>query len=230
MNKYVMDDDFLYKYVKSAENIMIDSLPKEEALFHNFSKGFQKKMNKLIRQERRSPFIKTFVNYSRKVAIIFLIFISIAFATTMSVEAYRVRFFEVVIEVWEEFTSIIFNDKQNIDDGKLIPVNPTYIPDNFKIIEHEINSYEQFIYWQNDNGIEIMFEQAKITANSIITDTEGIDIEELLIGEQKIIYFTNKNINQIYWNDSNYIYAIISEYDKNELLKMVESIINNKKK
>ena len=228
MNKYVMDDDFLYKYVKSAENIMIDSLPKEEALSHNFSKGFQKKMNKLIRQERRSPFIKTFVNYSRKVAIIFLIFISIAFATTMSVEAYRVRFFEVVIEVWEEFTSIIFNDKQNIDDGKLIPVNPTYIPDNFKIIEHEINSYEQFIYWQNDNGIEIMFEQAKITANSIITDTEGIDIEELLIGEQKIIYFTNKNINQIYWNDSNYIYAIISEYDKNELLKMVESIINNK--
>ncbi|WP_132996254.1 DUF4367 domain-containing protein [Sporanaerobacter acetigenes] len=230
MNKYVMDDDFLYKYVKSAENIMIDSLPKEEALSHNFSKRFQKKMKKLIRQERRSPFIKTFVNYSRKVAIIFLIFISIAFATTMSVEAYRVRFFEVVIEVWEEFTSIIFNDKQNIDDGKLIPVNPTYIPDNFKIIEHEINSYEQFIYWQNDNGIEIMFEQAKITANSIITDTEGIDIEELLIGEQKIIYFTNKNINQIYWNDSNYIYAIISEYDKNELLKMVESIINNKKK
>ena len=223
-----MDDDFLYKYVKSAENIMIDSLPKEEALSHNFSKRFQKKMKKLIRQERKSPFIKTFVNYSRKVAIIFLIFISIAFATTMSVEAYRVRFFEVVIEVWEEFTSIIFKDKQNIDDGKLIPVNPTYIPDNFKIIEHEINSYEQFIYWQNDNGIEIMFEQAKITANSIITDTEGIDIEELLIGEQKIIYFTNKNVNQIYWNDSNYIYTIISEYDKNELLKMVESIINNK--
>ncbi|SHF22091.1 protein of unknown function [Tissierella praeacuta DSM 18095] len=228
MNKYVMDDDFLYKYVKSAENIMIDSLPKEEALSHNFSKRFQKKMNKLIRQERRSPFIKIFVNYSRKVAIIFLIFISIAFATTMSVEAYRVRFFEVVIEVWEEFTSIIFKEKQNIDDGKLIPVNSTYIPDSFKIIEHEINSYEQFIYWQNDEGIEIMFEQAKITANSIITDTEGIDIEELLIGEQKIIYFTNKNVNQIYWNDSNYIYAIISEYDKNELLKMVESIINNK--
>jgi len=131
MNKYVMDDDFLYKYVKSAENIMIDSLPKEETLSHNFSKRFQKKMNKLIRQERRSPFIKIFVNYSRKVAIIFLIFISIAFATTMSVEAYRVRFFEVVIEVWEEFTSIIFKDKQNIEDGKLIAVNTNYISDKF---------------------------------------------------------------------------------------------------
>lgn len=103
-------------------------------------------MNKLIRQERRSPFIKSFISHGKRVAIIFLIFISIAFAITMSVEAYRVRFFEVVIEVWEEFTLIIFKNKENIDDGKLIPVNPTYIPDNFKIIEHEINSYEQFIY------------------------------------------------------------------------------------
>ena len=137
MNKYIIDDDFLYDHMKSAENIILENLPKEYELSHKFSNGF-------------------------------------------------------------------------------------------KIIEQDINHYEHLIYWENDEGIEIMFEQAKITANSIITDTEGIDIEELLIGEQKIIYFTNKNVNQIYWNDSNYIYTIISEYDKNELLKMVESIINNK--
>ncbi|WP_406241893.1 DUF4367 domain-containing protein [Tissierella carlieri] len=172
--------------------------------------------------------MKSFINYSKKVAIIFLIFISIVFATTMSVEAYRIKFFEVITEIWEEFTSVVFKNKDNINEDKLIPINPIYIPDNFKIIEHEINSYEQFIYWQNDNGIEIMFEQAKITANSIITDTEGIDVEELLIGEQKIICFTNKNVNQFYWNDDNYTYTIISEYDKNELLKMVKSIIDKR--
>lgn len=228
MNKYIIDDDFLYDHMKSAENIILENLPKEYELSHKFSKRFERRMNKLIRQERRSPFIKSFIIHGKRVAIIFLIFISIAFAITMSVEAYRVRFFEVVIEVWEKFTLIIFENKENIDDGKLIPVYPKYIPYGFKIIEQDINHYEHLIYWENDEGIEIMFEQAKITANSIITDTEGIDIEELLIGEQKIIYFTNKNVNQIYWNDSNCIYAIISEYDKNELLKMVESIINNK--
>ncbi|MDU5081268.1 DUF4367 domain-containing protein [uncultured Tissierella sp.] len=228
MSKYTIDDDLLYKYVKSAENIMLENWPKEEELFHKFSKRFQKKMNKLIQQEKRYPFMKSFINYSKKVAIIFLIFISIVFATTMSVEAYRIKFFEVITEIWEEFTSVVFKNKDNINEDKLIPINPIYIPDNFKIIEHEINSYEQFIYWQNDNGIEIMFEQAKITANSIITDTEGIDVEELLIGEQKIICFTNKNVNQFYWNDDNYTYTIISEYDKNELLKMVKSIIDKR--
>lgn len=226
MSKYVIDDDFLYKYVKSAENIMIDSLPKEEELSHKFSNRFQRKMNKLIQQQKRSPFMKSFVNLGKRVAIIFLVIISIIFTTTMSVEAYRTKFFEVIKEVWEEFTSIIFKNKENIDDVKFIPINPTFIPDDFKIVDHEINSYEQFTYWENDNGMEIMFEQAKIMANAIITDTEGIEVEEKFIGEQKIIYFTNKNVNQIYWYDDNYTYTIISEYDKNELLKMAESIID----
>lgn len=228
MSKYVIDDDFLYKYVKSAENIMIDSLPKEEELSHKFSNRFQRKMNKLIQQQKRSPFMKSFVNLGKRVAIIFLVIISIIFTTTMSVEAYRTKFFEVIKEVWEEFTSIIFKNKENIDDVKFIPINPTFIPDDFKIVDHEINSYEQFTYWENDNGMEIMFEQAKIMANAIITDTEGIEVEEKFIGEQKIIYFTNKNVNQIYWYDDNYTYTIISEYDKNELLKMAESIIDKK--
>lgn len=228
MSKYVIDDDFLYKYVKSAENIMIDSLPKEEELSHKFSNRFQRKMNKLIQQQKRSPFMKSFVNLGKRVAIIFLVIISIIFTTTMSVEAYRTKFFEVIKEVWEEFTSIIFKNKENIDDVKFIPINPTFIPDDFKIVDYEINSYEQFTYWENDNGMEIMFEQAKIMANAIITDTEGIEVEEKFIGEQKIIYFTNKNVNQIYWYDDNYTYTIISEYDKNELLKMAESIIDKK--
>lgn len=228
MNKYIIDDDFLYNHMKSSENIILENLPKEHELSHKFSKRFERRMNKLIRQERRSPFIKSFINHGKRVAIIFLIFISIAFATTMSVEAYRVKFFEIVIEVWEEFTSIIFKSKESIDDRKLIPVNPIYIPDDFKIIEEDTNHYEHFIYWENDYGVEIMFEQAKITSNAIINDTEGIEIEKIFIEEQEVIYFTNKNVHQLYWNDSNYIYTIVSSYDKKELIKMAESIITDK--
>ena len=158
INKYIIDDNFLYDHMESVENIILESLPKEDDLSHEFSKRFERKMNKLIRQERRASFIKVFINYSKKAAIIFLIFISIIFAATMSVEAYRVRIFEVVIEVWEEFISIIFKSKESIDDRKLIPVNPIYIPDDFKIIEEDTNNYEHFIYWENDYGIGIMFE------------------------------------------------------------------------
>jgi len=129
MDKYIINDDFLYKYMKGAENIILESLPKEEELSYKFSKRFKRKMNKLIRRENRTPFMKSFINHSKKVAVIFLIFVTIAFATTMSVEAYRVKFFEVVIEVWEEFTSMIFKNNKNINDKKLIlyPVKILYI-------------------------------------------------------------------------------------------------------
>ncbi len=46
---------FLYDHMKSAENIILENLPKEYELSHKFSKRFERRMNKLIRQERRSP-------------------------------------------------------------------------------------------------------------------------------------------------------------------------------
>lgn len=228
MNKIKIDDDFLYTHMKGVENIVLESLPKEEDLSHGFSKRFEKKMKKLIRHNKRSPSMNNFVNYSKRVAIILFVFTSVIFATTMSVEAYRIRFFESITEVWEEFTSIIFKSEENINNKKLIPINPTYIPNGFKIIEENTMDYEHYIYWENSESIEIMYEQAKISSNAIINDTEGIELEKLLIEDLEINFFTNKNVNQIYWNDDNYIYTIISEYSKEELFKMIESIINKK--
>ncbi|MBC8589992.1 DUF4367 domain-containing protein [Wansuia hejianensis] len=67
-----------------------------------------------------------------------------------------------------------------------------------------------------------------MTSNAIINDTEGIEVERILIEEQEVISFTNKNVHQLYWNDITYIYIIISAYDKKDLIKMAESIIRNK--
>lgn len=40
MDKYIINDEFLYKYMKNAENIILESLPKEE-LSHKFSKDLR---------------------------------------------------------------------------------------------------------------------------------------------------------------------------------------------
>ena len=41
MDKYIINDDFLYKYMKGAENIILESLPKEEELSYKFSKDLR---------------------------------------------------------------------------------------------------------------------------------------------------------------------------------------------
>ncbi len=228
MDKYIINDDFLYKYMKGAENIILESLPKEEELSYKFSKRFKRKMNKLIRRENRTPFMKSFINHSKRVAVIFLIFVTIAFATTMSVEAYRVKFFEVVIEVWEEFTSMIFKNNKNINDKKLIPAVPEYTPKGFSILEENINDYVYSIIYVNENNEEIFYEQRIISQGEVLLDTENIEVETIEVDNQAIILFTNKGVNQIYWSDDSYSFTLISTINIEELITITKNIFKNK--
>lgn len=214
--------------MKGAENIILESLPKEEELSYKFSKRFKRKMNKLIRRENRTPFMKSFINHSKKVAVIFLIFVTIAFATTMSVEAYRVKFFEVVIEVWEEFTSMIFKNNKNINDKKLIPAVPEYTPKGFSILEENINDYVYSIIYVNENNEEIFYEQRIISQGEVLLDTENIEVETIEVDNQAIILFTNKGVNQIYWSDDSYSFTLISTINIEELITITKNIFKNK--
>ena len=145
MSKYDINYELISENIKTLENKIINSLPKEEELSHDFSKKFQKKMNKLIRKEKRTPFMQSFISYGKRAAVVFLIVISISFVTTMSVEAYRVRFFQVITEVWEEFTSIIFKSEENTNDKILVPIIPEYVPEGFSILEEDVNDYVNII-------------------------------------------------------------------------------------
>lgn len=225
MDKHIVDDDFLYKYMKSAENIIIESLPKEEDLSHRFSKRFERKMNKLIRQEKRTPFMRAFINYSKRVVVIILIFITIAFATTISVEAYRVKFFEIVTEVWEEFTSIIFRSKDYINNNQLIPAIPEYIPKGFSILEESTNDHRYRVIYISENNKEIFYEQRVLSYGEIILDTENIETETMEMANQTVTLFTSKGVNQVYWSNDSYSYTLISSINKDEVIKIVKSIL-----
>lgn len=186
-------------------------------------------MNKLIRRENRTPFMKSFINHSKKAAGIFLIFTTIAFATTISVEAYRIKFFEVVIEVWEEFTSMIFKSKENINDGNLIPVVPEYIPKSFSMLEEDVNDYMFSVIYVGQNNEEIFYEQRIISQGEVLLDTENVKVETIEIDNQAINLFANKGVNQIYWSDNSHSYTLISTINKEDIIEMAKSILERNK-
>lgn len=229
MSKHIVDDDFLYKHMRKAEIKMLDSLPKEEDLSYKFSEDFEKKMDKLIREEKSIPFMRSFVVYGKRAAAIFLIIASISFATTMSVEAYRVKFFKVITEVWEEFTSIVFKSEEEVNDGNLVPTNPQYIPEGFSMFYEDVDNYMNMIIYKDAANIEIFYEQSFISNKEILLDTEGVEVETMKIENQEINYFSNKGVNQVYWNDDNYTYAFISSIDMEELFRMTKSVLKNNK-
>lgn len=224
MPKYLVDDEFLYKHMKNAEDKIIDNLPDEEDLSHNFSRKFKSKMNRLLREEKRSPSFNRFVNYGRRVAIVLLIAISVIFASAMSIEAYRERFFDKVIEILENYTSITFHTDEDVVVEDLVAISPGYVPEGFSLYEEEIYHRAYVVRYKNEKDVEIFYEQST-ARGQIMLDTESIEAEYIKIDNQKVMTYSNKGFNQLYWDDKLYTYYIISSIDRDELIEMAESII-----
>ena len=186
MSNYLVNDELLYKHMEIVECKLLDTIPEENKLYHEFSKSYRKKLDLLLKKQGRSSFTNQLINLSKNVAVIFIVVISIAFTSVMSVEAYRVRFFDKVTEIWNEFTSIIFQSEENNSES-LVPVELGYIPIGFKITEEKVYPYEYYLYLENETGIEIMFEQAPINANAFIVDTENIITESIVIANQEVV-------------------------------------------
>ena len=92
-------DDMLYSSAPNAERLWLDTLPtREELPEHQFSKGFERKMNKLVRLQRRSPGLNQFLSASKRIAVIALAILTVSFSCLMCVEAYREKFIEVITE------------------------------------------------------------------------------------------------------------------------------------
>ena len=220
-----LDDAYLYLNMPLCEKIKLSELPTENQLAHVFSNRFNRKMKALIKYEKRTPFMNAFIHRFKIAVVTLFIFISLALGTIVSVESYRIKFFEFITEVWTEFTSIHINVDDIASIGTLAPVEPTYIPDGYSILETLDNEYGQTIIYADVNGIEINYNQHVITQSVYLFDTENAVTETKIIGEQTVNIISNKNTFQIYWFDETHFYIIVGIIDKNELLKMAESII-----
>lgn len=225
MNK-VIDDDFLYAHMPQAEKVMLEKIPLENELSHKFSRRFNRKMKALLKYERRTPVMRVVFRQARIAAAVFVIVLSMTFGTVMSVEAYRIRFFEFVTTVGEELTSIIIRSHDNADHDTLTPVEPSYVPEGYAVFETNLNQFEQNIFYHNKSGNEIFFSQNLTTQGEFIVDTESTEYEKIALSDMNVYCVSNKGLTQLYWQDSFYIYTLIGSIEKDELLAMAQSVKN----
>ncbi|HBF0442203.1 TPA: DUF4367 domain-containing protein [Clostridioides difficile] len=219
----------LQENIPIATQIILDNLPSDDELNHVFSKGFERKMKKLIKQQKRSNITNKIIFYSKRTAIIFLIVLASLFTVTMSSEALRTRFFELVVKVYEDLTSFVFSTDAGVENENLKIIEPKYIPNEFK----EIDRVDDFIItYRNNKNIQIKYTFYEIGSDSIILDTENAKVESILINGNKAKYIEKGTSIQLFWNDKNCIYLLstdcykenLLEKYKNEIIKMGKSI------
>ena len=93
-------EEMLYKCAPKAEKLWLSSLPPDNQIpEHKFSRRFERKMRRLIREQRRSLPMRKALQIARQTAAAILIAATLSFSCLMTVEAYRAKFIEVITEV-----------------------------------------------------------------------------------------------------------------------------------
>ena len=217
-------DDFLYQNMAKAENEILNLIPDEHEIEHKFSWKFKRKMKIIIKEQARTPETKALIMQIKKIAALFIITISIVFSGIMSVEAYRIRFFNMIKEVWSELTSIVFWSDSSTNIYDFVPVSPLYIPNGYEILEQWQNEYENVIIYSDKNTNEIVYNQRAVTQSEYIFDSEGTEIKVINMNNIQVNVLTKNDITQVYWTDEKSVF-FISGKDENDIIRMVESII-----
>ena len=83
-------DDMLYQHAPEVRDLWLSTLPSDADIpEHKFSRRFERKMKRLIREQRRSPQVNRVIRGLRRVAAIILVIGILSFSGLMTVEAYR---------------------------------------------------------------------------------------------------------------------------------------------
>jgi len=192
----------------------------------NWVDSFQESRQK---KEKRKKNIKRRIAFIQRAAV-FLIMAVIALSTvTMSVDAYRIRFFNFIIDTKEKFTIVKVDEITIRDDFSKIPIDwesfyyPTFVLTDYRLKEASGNELHKRIVFSDSENKEIGFIQMAIETN-IQVDTEDAIAKEVDINGYKGLITEENGYVMISWYNEESMFMIDGLESINDLLKMAESI------
>lgn len=214
----------LHKAAGQLQKREIEILEKEAALIepYIFSNRFNRKMYKLMKFSIKPYF--NFVNTAgKRAAVIIIAFITAFSIATFSIKALREPVIDFIVSVYEKFSNILFNEEETKSSFPTIIeefYQPKYLPTGY--VEIENNNLINVIEIIYSNGVDdLIFEQYIIGSAQVGIDTEGAEVEMLIVDGGKMLFYSNKGINNIVWKDESYGYSIRGIINKSEMLNMV---------
>ena len=220
-----IDDAFLREYVPEAEKAALDGLPPEEA--HIFSRWFERKMQALLRYERRTPFARRAAAAGRAVAAVLLCVLILNAVLIGGVEAYRERAYEIVETVTRKFTAFSVKVNDNTPPVEFKPIEPPYVPEGYEVVGRIASDIENTVFYLNDDGKDIFFSQMVAGTAPVYFDTEDALVEDKEISGYEVRVISENEMTQAYFVAGGYEFVVTGTAGYEEVLKITEKILEN---
>ena len=191
----------------------------ESSIDFTFSEKFNKKMEKLIKSQRKSYYI--FINtVGKRVAILFVAIITL-FAASMSVKAIREP---VIIEVYESFTKYFFEGETAEKIEKVYSI--TKLPVGFKQTQVVENDAGRNVTFESSEGNIIVFTQSATQNAELNIDNQKVSQAIKQVEDKEIHIYYFESDTYMFWTDQGYCFQIISygNIETDTLIEMIESI------
>ena len=226
-----LTDDLLFQHAAEARNIYLSTLPAPEELPRvSYSKAFERNMQKLIREQRRSPKINKMLRVMKRTAAAVLVIATVSFCGLMTVEAYRAKVIEFVVHVFNEFTQYRFSpasSQSNADVVELPELFFGYVPERMQEVENMATPTGwRYILYKDDSGNFFQLTQSIVADGQydIIIDTEDSDFKVGTIRGCEAFFNSKNGENTIMWVDFGIVYKLYGNLTLDELTSLAENI------
>jgi len=212
-------NDGFDKYMSSLET-------KYEAN-HTFSNKHDKKMQKLIKQQRK-PYYKLISTAGRRAACI-IVAVIVMSASAMSVKAIREAVFDFIKSIFSDHT--VVSTESGTDKGYPEQIEEEYyiseLPEGFEAT-NTIRTNDSIIieYFMNGDYSSdyVLFSQYTKSSYKANYDNDHNQFDEEIDNEeQKYLIISNEYDTTFIWDNGQYIFEIVSNLPKNEALILCKS-------
>ncbi len=224
MKKEQITDEMLYRYMPIVDDAIIKSLEQRTDTSYKFSKKFERRMKLLIRKEAH-PLLYTFRSIMKKAAMFFIGLLGATFVLTMSVEAYRETLFRTIKTILED--SVLYSYVTEQEEDEFTIREPSYLPKGYRETLKLENDIVITIYYENDLGERIVWDQHFIRdGDEIVLDSEYDSMETMEIhGSTAAVFLYDSGYAMVYYEYEDSVYLITADrISSKELFRMLESI------
>lgn len=222
-------DEMLYQNAAAARDIWLGTMPLDNEISdHEFSQSFERKMKKVIKGQRRPAWIKSSLLFLKRTAAVAMVALVITAAGVMSVDAYRERVIEVVVQVFHDLTSYRFYTERS-DGYKTAPkVDFSYIPDGFELTESRVGETRAYYLFENREGTFFELDEVVIQPGGdygMILDTEDSQMEHFYIGDVEAIANSKGSDGNVLWSIENIRFDLYGNIGIEELKEIARGIV-----
>ena len=220
----MMNNNRLALAFAEVEKREIGRLPSDDKIVWKPSAEFERKMAKLLKEER-TP-LWQLINTRAKRAVCIVLVILAALGASMSIKAVRepvVRFF---VQIYEAFARITHRQQSETPLETIYTLLRDMLPEGYEL-SHERASptFYSEEYTAADERI-IRFYQSVMSSTSITIDKEETSVLDIHIGVHEGRYYITKNTVNLIWSDGTYLFNMIAPdtFEIGELVRLAENL------